>query len=92
MELCGCGIVSFVSFDWFGVVWGCIVVGVVRVVDLAISDADGDLVSVPGHYKLLFTNGNHGSKVAPEAGADASVTTTIQLTDAETVIEPYPAL
>ena len=57
---------------------------------LALADANGDLVSVPGHYVIQFTNGNHGSSVAPEGDADATVTTTIQLTGSEKIIEAYP--
>jgi hypothetical protein len=46
---------------------------------LALADATGDLVSCPGKYQLLFTNGN-----------DAHITQDMQLTGAEVVIESFP--
>jgi hypothetical protein len=47
---------------------------------IALADASGDLVSCPGKYTLLFTNGN-----------DQKIAQDLTLTGTESVVEPFPA-
>jgi len=52
---------------------------------LALANAEGDLVSAPGTYKILFTNG--ADNWLP---AGNTITKLLHLTGAESVVEPFP--